>query len=351
MVDPSLLTRRRFIGNAAATMAAASGAGVLLSACGADSPSSTHSAASKAGATSLTVVNILPPQLGYAAEMIADLDGHFEREGVGVNVETARGSAPAIQSVLSNKALLSRVGMIETVGHVTNEGAPLVNVGVMTRVSPLAIVSSPDKPVNAPQDLSGKRIGIPSEGGTSETTLDILVSVGGLDKDDVPRQVTGFSPGTFELIRAGRIDGFVIGATQIAQMRAAVPEAVIMPTAKYVKDGECYITSKEQLDANKETIAAYLRATRAAAKQIVADKGFDKTLKTLRAKYDFDELKDDKVAKPWLQFLVDAWTKDGEAEILKTDAQQWKDIYAESVKVGAAKAGEDPSASITASLV
>jgi NitT/TauT family transport system substrate-binding protein len=350
MVEPSMLTRRRFIGNAAATMAAMGGAGALLTACGAEPSGSTQSAASKS-AKSLTVVNILPPQLGYAAEMIADLDGHFEREGVGVNVETARGSAPAIQSVLSNQALLSRVGMIETIGHVTNEGAPLTNVGVMTRVSPLAIVSSRDKPINTPQDLAGKRVGIPSEGGTSETTLDILVSVGGFDKEDVPRQVTGFSPGTFELIRAGRIDGFVIGATQIAQMRAAVPEAIIMPTAKYVQDGECYITSKEQLDANKETIAAYLRATRAAAKQIVADKGFDKTLKTLRAKYDFDELQDDKVAKPWLQFLVDAWTKDGESEILKTDAQQWKDIYAESVKVGAAKAGEDPRASITASLV
>lgn len=350
MVEPSMLTRRRFIGNAAATMAAMGGAGVLLSACGAEPKGATGASTSGSGGR-LTVVNILPPQLGYAAEMIADLDGHFEREGVSVQVETARGSAPAIQSVLSDQALLSRVGMIETVGHVTNEGAPLVNVGVMTRVSPLAIVSSRDAPLNTPQDLAGKRIGIPSEGGTSETTLDILLSVGGVDKEEVPRQVTGFSPGTFELIRAGRIDGFVIGATQEAQMRAAVPEAAFLPTAKYVEDGECYVTSREQLDANKETIAAYLRGTRAAAKQIIADKGFDKTLKTLRAKYDFDELKDDAVAKPWLQFLVDAWTKDGEAEILKTDAQQWNDIYDESVEVGAAKSGADPAESVTASLV
>ena len=75
-------------------------------------------------------------------------------------------------------------------------------------------MSDKKAPLNKPQDLVGKRIGIPSEGGTSETTLDLLIASNGIDVKDVPRQVTGFTPGTFELIRKGRIAGFIIGATQ-----------------------------------------------------------------------------------------------------------------------------------------
>lgn len=58
----------------------------------------------------MQVVNILPPQLGYAAEYIADMDGFFKKEGLTVKANTARGSAPAIQAILSRTALLSWVG-------------------------------------------------------------------------------------------------------------------------------------------------------------------------------------------------------------------------------------------------
>jgi len=346
MLDHDRLTRRRFMGNAAVTVAGLGGASVLLSACGDDEAGSATAGSTSPQAASLTVVNILPPQLGYAAEYIADIDGHFEREGVKVSVETARGSAPAIQSVLSGKALLSRVGMLESLIHIANEGAPIVNVGQQTRLSPLAIVSSPENPLRTPQDLKGQTIGIPSEGGTSENTLNILVAKAGLTEDDVPRQVTGFSPGTYELIRNGRIDGFIIGATQIAQMEAAIPEAVFLRTADHVTDGEIYITSGRQLEDNKDTIAAYLRAVRAASNQIVDDEGFEDTLSKLRSRYDFDELKDDDVAKPWLEFLVEAWTVDGREEILKIAPEKWQDVYAEANQIGAIEEEIDPGESI-----
>ena len=44
--------------------------------------------------------------------LCADMDGFFKKEGLTVKVNTARGSAPAIQAVLSGTALLSWVGWL-----------------------------------------------------------------------------------------------------------------------------------------------------------------------------------------------------------------------------------------------
>ncbi len=248
LVGGPFSTRRAFIGRAAGAFAALSGGGVLLAGCG-NSPatsgggSSAGSSSSGAGAKSATIVNILPPQLGYVAEYIAGIDGFYKKNGVSVKVETARGSAPAIQAVLSGTALMCRCGRLESLIAIADRGAPIHAVAFTTRRSPLAIVSDKKAPLTKPADLKGKRIGIPSEGGTSETTLDLLIASSGLSTHDVPRQVTGFTPGTFQLVKKGRLAGFIIGATQMQQFRQAVPDATFMPTYNFVDDGENYIAS------------------------------------------------------------------------------------------------------------
>ena len=351
----SASTRRAFIRRTAGTFAAVSGGGVLLSACGDDESgpggSSTPKTTAGGGSKKLTVVNILPPQLGYTAEYIADIDGHFKKEGLSVTVETARGSAPAIQAILSGTALLSWVGWLESVIAIADRGAPIMAVGFTGRRSPLAIVSDKDKPLAKPQDLRGKRIGIPSEGGTSETTLDLLLQSNGISPDDVPRQVTGFTPGTFELIKRGRIAGFVIGASQEEQFRETQPDATFLETADYVTDGLTYITSKKGLESNREIIASYMRALKAAMTQILNDDGFTDTIKKLRAKYDFDELKKDSIAKAYIKYISDSWVVDGEDKLLKTDPAKWNQTYDAAVKIKAAKGGVDVTKNVAPSLV
>src|SRR4029453_4719560 len=124
----------------------------------------------------------------------------------------------------------------------------------------------------------------------------------------------------------GRLAGFIIGATQMEQFRKAVPEAAFMPTSNFVNDGENYIASAKGLQENKDTIVPYLTAVKSAMQQVIADKesGYAATIKKLGGKYDFAEPKDDAVAKSWIDFLVTSWTKDGEAQLLKTNPDEWK---------------------------
>ncbi len=352
LLDPfAPSTRRAFMGKAAGSLAAVSGAGALLAACGSNNDSGS-STSSKGGTKTVQVVNILPPQLGYTAEYIADMDGYFEKEGLNVKASTARGSAPAIQAVLSGTALLSWVGWLESVIDIANEGAPIQSIAFTGRRSTLAIVSDKSKPMNSPQALVGNRIGIPSEGGTSETTLDLMLASNNIPTDKVPRQVTGFTPGTFELIKKGRIAGFVIGASQEEQFRQTQPTSVFMQTDKYVTDGLTYITSKKGLTESKDTIQAYMRALKGAMAQVLDDKpnNFATTIKKLRSKYDFDELKDDKVAQYYIGYISDGWVVGGRDKLLTVDKAEWKKTYDAAVKVKAAKAGVDVTQNVVEGL-
>src|SRR5919204_2152150 len=352
-VTDARTTRRAFMTRTAGAVAAVSGAGSLPAAWGAEKEGTATSQSAGSGSSTVQVINILPPQLGYAAEYIADMDGYFKKAGLQVKTNTARGSAPAIQAILSGTALLSWVGWLESVIDIANENAPIQAIAFTGRRSPLAIVSDKSKPLTKPQDLVGKRIGIPSEGGTSETTLDLMLAANNIPTDKVPRQVTGFTPGTFELIKRGRVAGFVIGASQEEQFRQAQPSSAFLETDKYVTDGLTYITSQKGLQSSKAQIQAYLRALKGAMEQILDDKstGFADTIKKLRSKYDFEELKDDNVAKFYIDFISSGWVVDGRDKLLKVDKEKWKATYDAAVKVKAAKPGVEVTKNVVEGLI
>jgi NitT/TauT family transport system substrate-binding protein len=216
----------------------------------------------------------------------------------------------------------------------------------------LKLVSDKGNPMNTPQDLVGERIGIPSEGGTSETTLDLMLANEGIDPKKVQRQVTGFTPGTFELIKQKRIAGFIIGGSQEQQFRETQPSSVFLETAKYVQDGLCYITSQDGVKNNKAQIQAYMRALKGAMEQIVDDgPEFTDTLKKLRSKYDFPELKSDAVAKYYLKYNTDNWMLDGREKLLKVDKEKWQATYDAAAKVKAAKGGVDVQQNVVEGII
>jgi hypothetical protein len=128
---------------------------------------------------------------------------------------------------------------------------------------------------------------------------------------------------------------------------------MFLNTADYVTDGLNYVTSQKGLQTNGDQIKAYMRGLKGAMLQILEDKkrGYPDTLKKLRSKYDFDELKKDSVAKAYLDFNVGSWVIDGEDKLLTTDPEKWKATYAAAVKVKAAKPGVDVTKNVASGIV
>jgi hypothetical protein len=71
--------------------------------------------------------------------------------------------------------------------------------------------------------------------------------------------------------------------------------------------------------------------------QILEDKkGHPDTLRKLRSRHDFDELKKDSVATAYLDFNVGSWVIDGGDKLLKTDPEDLR-------RGGRGQGGERPA--------
>ena len=235
---------------------------------------------------------------------------------------------------------------------IANQGAPLHSVAFTTRRSTLAIVSDKKEPLTKPADLVGNRIGIPSEGGTSETTLDLLIASNGIDPRDVPRQVTGFTPGPSSSSR--RAGSRASSSAPRRSSSSASPSPTRCSCRPPTTSTTGRTTSPRQKGLREQGDDRRLHArsrARCSRSSRTRRSGYADTIKKLRSKYDFDELKNDSVAKAYLDFNVGSWVIDGEDKLLKTNPEKWKATYDAAVKIKAAKAGVDVTKNLSPPLV
>lgn len=345
MTESTALTRRALLGQSAAALTA-TGSGLIITACGGGNVSD--------GATeAMTFLAVVPlTTLTYSPELLADAGGYFADEGLSIAFQSTRGSAQAIQLVLAGGAPLTRIGQIEAVSHIVNSDAPIVNIGTVVKESAIRFVSSERDPLREPRDFAGKVVGIPSEGGESETTLDLLLASTGVDPASVERQVVGVGPGVFNLVEQGRIAGFMVSIDTANILERQASGVVVLRPGDFIESGaQLYMLSAEGLGLHADLARRYLRAVRRAIDFIIADEGFDASLEIMRRNYSFGTLADDAVAKASLAEYVDAWTAAGAANILRTDPARWQAGYDELVRSGRIPGGHDPSSWFTNEIV
>ncbi|GAA4917812.1 NitT/TauT family transport system substrate-binding protein [Actinomycetospora succinea] len=338
-------SRRRFLQRAglAATVGAAA---VVVPAC---------SSGAGGGGDRVTFLNVLPLEtLSFTPELVASAGGHFAREGLDVQFQTTRGSAQAIQTLIAGSALVSRIGDIETMIAVGERNAPLVNVSTMLQQVTVRMVSAASAPIRTPADFAGKTIGLPSQGGTSETTLDLVLARGGVDPASVQRQVVGLAPGVFDLVVQGRIAAYVASLDTSEQLRIQRPEAVIFNPADVIASGaQLYATSRPQLEdpRSRDLMTRYLRGIRSAVNAVLADPSGDQTLATIRSRFDFPILQDTALAKTSLAAYSANWNAAGPQNLMRTDPARWQATYAELSSAGVMPGGLQPDPWFTNELL
>lgn len=303
----------------------------------------------------LIFLTVVPPEsLTFAPELLALAAGYFAEEGLDVRLQPARGSPQAIQGVLSELALLSRVGDFEVMQAVGERGAEeLVNLGMVLRESSIRLMSTPENPVTSAEDLTTGLVGIPSEGGNSEVTIDLVGLAGGVD--DLDKQVVGLSPGTYDLVEDERLISYAVSldtAILLEQTRDAVS---FNPGEVIDAGGQVYLGNRVALEdeAARAQVEGFFRAVLRAMQDIIEDEGddFAAVLATMREDFEFDSLMDDDVATAALREYVRSWTLDGEENLLRTDEERWQNVYDEIVETGAMPGGLDPSEWFTNDLV
>ncbi|HTY70522.1 MAG TPA: ABC transporter substrate-binding protein [Alphaproteobacteria bacterium] len=225
-------------------------------------------------AQALEPVTVMTP-FGFIGDFIdlmnAYSGGHFKAQGLDAKVLGGRGSAQAIQQLTSGAAQYIRAAGIDTMRAVGSEQAlPLIAISTLYQAGTFRMISPAEKPVKTAQELKGKTVGVVSVGGATEILLDLMLRKVGVSRDDVPRQVTGNSPGTLQLARQGRVDCFIASTEVVAALERAGEKIESWSTDKYVPmPGQCYVTTREELDHHSDRALRFLRAMRASVDELL----------------------------------------------------------------------------------
>jgi NitT/TauT family transport system substrate-binding protein len=222
----------------------------------------------------------------------------------------------------------------------------------MTRGSSLRFIYSENNPLRKPADFLGKTMGVPSEGGTSDKVVSLVMADAGLDPSKVKRQVVGLTPGTYTLVEQGRLAGYVVSIDTANVVLSQHDDAAVFDPGTIVKsDSQVYVATKDGIKNSGDTIKAFLAGITDAVSSI-DDESLDKTLETLRGEYSFASLDDDEIAKKSLRELYKLWTGgDATKSLLVTDEAAWVKGYTELTGAKLAKSGADAASWVDNSLL
>ncbi|WP_167171450.1 ABC transporter substrate-binding protein [Saccharomonospora amisosensis] len=347
-LPPRALSRRAFLRRSALAGGAAA-TGSLLAACGSSSQEG-----SGEGAEAMTYLSILPLEtLAMAPELLGVAGGYFAKHGLDVELQPVKGTAQGIQTLISGIGPVCRAGQIDLMTTMSEENRPLVAIGTLYRGSGLRILYSKSDPLTKPEDFVGKTIGVPSEGGTSSKVVSLVLAAGGFDPARTPRQVTGLTPGTFNLVQQGRIGGYVTSIDTANIVLSQHEDAGVFDPGTVVKsDSQVYLTTRDVMQQNPDMLKAFLAGIHDTLTAFVADKNFDKTIAKMREQYSFATLDDDVIARKSLGISRELWTGgDPNQPLLVTHEDAWLAGYRELVDAGVAKPGGDASSWFDNSLL
>jgi NitT/TauT family transport system substrate-binding protein len=288
--------------------------------------------------------------IAYAPDFVGVAGGYFAKTGVEVDIIGGHGSAQAVQLVAAGKALVGRTGGIDVVKAVATSNVPIRAIATIAHLSPFWVISSAAKPIDNPKQMAGKTIGVISRGGGTDNYLDIMLSVSGVPTNAVTRQVSGNSPGAFDLIELGRLDAFIADETVLIMLRGAGKQVKAWRVDDYASiPGQVYIASEDGVRNHRQALIGFLRGVHAATEYIVAPGHMDEVLDDMKG-FDLQELRHPEIAKASIEAQAKLWLAAGRENILRNMPKKWEKGWKEMADAGLVKAG-DPKSAYTNELV
>ncbi|UYV37365.1 acetoacetate decarboxylase family protein [Rhodobacteraceae bacterium D3-12] len=289
-----------------------------------------------ARARDLTQMTYLTPfgyLIGFSETMYADTSGVFDKHGLNVTIEGGRGSSMAVQQVTAGRALISRTGGTDLIKAYATDPS-IVAVGEIYERDLFFMISSEEGPINSPADIAGKTIGIVSASGATENILDMMLAATDVPADSVNREVVGNAPAAFELVKAGRIAGFIATNDTAFQLRVDNQPVVAWSTDKYARcPGQVYMTSKAQLEEKRETIAAFMAAVHETLGTMLAAEDLQPVLESMSAKYEIAEGKRPDKGLAVLDYARGNFQRSYDDQ-LASDPASWENAYNLMLKAG-----------------
>lgn len=270
---------------------------------------------------------------GYFAEagLEIEFDYSFETDGIAL---VGAGELP-FAVVSGEQVLLARAQEI-----------PVVYVAAWFQDYPIAVVSKAGEGIGSPQDLAGKRIGLPGLFGASYVGLRALLNDAGIEEAAVTLDSIGFNQ--VEALAADQ-EQAVVGYinNEPVQLAAQGYEVNVLRVADYVHlAANGLISNEETIATDPELVRAFVGAFLRGLEDTIADpdaayeisKGYVETLANA----------DEAVQKEVLALSIQFWKAD---PLGATQAEAWENMQAVLLHMGLLKEALDLDAAYTNAFI
>jgi NitT/TauT family transport system substrate-binding protein len=267
------------------------------------------------------------PNIQYAPFYVAVEKGYFKEAGIELEFDykfetdgvklVGAGELP-FAVVSGEQVLLARA-----------QGLPVTYVAAWYQQYPVSVVAKSEAGVLVPQDLKGRKIGLPGLFGANYIGLRALLNAGKLTEADVTLDAIGFNQ--VELVAAGQQD-IIVGytANEPIQLRAqgiAVTEVRVADYAQLAANG--LLASEKVIAENPALVRAFVGAFLKGLRDTIANP--DEAFEISRAYIpNFAELDAD-VQKKVLTTSIEQWRADRTGY---SDPQAWENMQAVLLEMG-----------------
>ena len=198
----------------------------------------------------------------FYSVFVADALGYYEAEGLDVTVEPGDGGSFAVQQVLAGQVEVGMANPGAVILAVT-EGNPVKWFYTDKAANLFGIAALADSPINTPEDLEGKILGITDlSGGEMPMTNAVLVRAGLTPGDNVELLPIGDVPATaVEALQSGKIDAYAASQSEFVPMES---HGIALKSINYPEYdnlvSEGLFVTPETLESDPDMVAGLGRA-------------------------------------------------------------------------------------------
>jgi NitT/TauT family transport system substrate-binding protein len=211
------------------------------------------------------------PNVQYAPLYVAADKGYFRQAGIEIEFDYSF-ETDGVALVGANNLQFSLVSG-EQVLLARAQGLPVVYVMAWFHDYPVAVVAKSEQGIRTPQDLAGKRIGLPGLFGANYIGLRALLSAAGLEESQVTLDSIGFNQ--VEALAADQeqaVVGYV--ANEPIQLRAKGYAVDVIRVADYVSlASNGLLTNETTLAQNPDLVRGMIRAFLHGVADTISDPG------------------------------------------------------------------------------
>jgi ABC-type nitrate/sulfonate/bicarbonate transport system substrate-binding protein len=231
----------------------------LLAACSSDNKTATTTGSSGAGAAfgSLDFQLSWIKNVEFGGEYLADTNGYYSKLGFSAVNLISGGPNVAQDSVVASGSAIIGISSPDITASAVNNGADLVVIGAQYQKNPFAIISLASSPINTPQDMIGKKIGVQA---TNEAIWAAFLKANNIDESRLTKVPVQFDP---QPLVTKDIDGymaFITNEPNLLKTRGVDTANFLLNDFGYPLVSESYMVSKDSITKNREKIKAILKA-------------------------------------------------------------------------------------------